>query len=110
MLHHFRLMIRNLLKHKTNFLINLVGLTVAISSLMMILLWIKGEFSYDRFHVNGDHIYRIVSGNPADKEAWAGTPSPLGPFLKENFSDISSFTRYDLISGTIKTERQPDLL
>jgi putative ABC transport system permease protein len=105
---NFILTFRNLIKHKTNSIINLIGLTVAISSLIIILLWIHGELSYDKFHVNMNNIYRIVDGNPADKEAWAGSPSPLGAFLKENFPEVSSFSRYELFSGTIKTDN--DLL
>ncbi|MBN1789756.1 MAG: ABC transporter permease [Bacteroidales bacterium] len=98
----FLLSIRNLIKHKTNSLINLVGLTVAISSLMLIILWIRGELSYDRFHNNANNIYRIVDGNPADKESWAGSPSPLGGFLKENFPEVLSFSRFEVISRVVK--------
>ena len=98
----FLLSIRNLFKHKTNSLINLVGLTVAISSLMLIILWIHGELSYDKFHDNANNIYRIVDGNPADKESWAGSPSPLGGFLKENFPEVLSFSRFEVISRVVK--------
>ncbi len=98
----FLLSIRNLFKHKTNSLINLIGLTVAISSLMLIILWIRVEMSYDTFNTNVDNIYRIIDGNPADKESWAGSPSPLGGFLKENFPEVHSFSRFEIISSVVK--------
>jgi putative ABC transport system permease protein len=98
---NFKLTIRNLLKQRVNSLINLVGLTVAISSLMLILLWIREELSYDQFHKNVNQIYRIIDGNPAEKESFAGSPAPLGGFLKENFPEILSFTRFDVNSRII---------
>jgi putative ABC transport system permease protein len=96
---------RNIFKNKVNSVINLVGLTIALCSLIIIMLWIREELSYDRFHSNAHHIYRIVSGNPSDKEAWAGSPSPLGPFLKEDFPEVFSYSRYELISATVRKDQ-----
>lgn len=100
--HNFNLILRNFLKQKTISLINLIGLTIAITTLLLIIVWIHGELSFDRFHKNGDRICRIVDGNPADKNSWAGTPAPLAEFLKENFPEVSAATRFNLITGAIK--------
>jgi len=102
--HNLILILRNFIKQRVNSIINLIGLTVAITTLLLIVFWIHGELSYDRFHENKDRIYRIVDGNPSDKDSWAGTPSPLGELLVENFSEVVSFSRFDLISGTIKAD------
>lgn len=100
--HNIILVLRNFIKQKTNSIINLIGLTIAITTLLLIIVWINAELRFDRFHVNGENIYRIVDGNPADKDSWAGTPAPLAEFLKTNFGEVVATSRFDLINGTIK--------
>jgi putative ABC transport system permease protein len=92
--HHVILTLRNLKKYRVNSIIKLIGLTVALSSLLIIFFWVQTELSFDRFHKNSDNIYRVVGGNPADKESFAGSPSPLGGFLKENFPEVLSYSRF----------------
>jgi putative ABC transport system permease protein len=41
-------------------IINVLGLTVAITSSLLILLYVHYEFSYDRFHEKAYRIFRIV--------------------------------------------------
>lgn len=41
-------------------LINILGLTIGITCCLMIFLFIMSEFSYDNFHKNRDHIYRVM--------------------------------------------------
>lgn len=54
------LAIKNCRKQKLFSLINVLGLTVGIVCCLMIFLFIMNEFSYDRFHKNGKHIYRVM--------------------------------------------------
>ena len=39
--------------------INVIGLTVGIWCSILIALWVQHEFSFDRFHANGDQIFRV---------------------------------------------------
>lgn len=57
--YHFLLFARNLFRQKMFSFINLLGLTVSIASTMLIYLYVRHEFSYDRFHRDADRIYRI---------------------------------------------------
>jgi putative ABC transport system permease protein len=54
------LAIKNCRKQKMFSVINILGLTVGIVCCLMIFLFIMNEFSYDRFHKNGEHIYRVM--------------------------------------------------
>ncbi len=99
-----KLAFRNIIKYRMNSVINLIGLTVAMSSLMPIFLWVRHELSYDDFHSNKNEIVRVVGGNPSDKESFAGTPSPLGRFLKENFPEVRSYARFYINHELIKVE------
>jgi putative ABC transport system permease protein len=53
------LFIRNLKRQKLFSTINIVGLSVGITSSILMYLYVSNEFSHDRFHVNADRIYRI---------------------------------------------------
>ena len=51
-------------KHK-HFLINGLCLTIGITAATLLFQWVLHEFSYDRFHEDGDRIYRLVSVDKA---------------------------------------------
>ncbi len=50
---------RILIKQKLYSLINILGLSIGLASALMILLYVKDELSYDRYHENHDRIYRL---------------------------------------------------
>lgn len=53
------LFVRNLRRQKLFSTINLLGLTVSLASTILIYLYVRHEFSYDRFHQDVDRIYRV---------------------------------------------------
>ena len=53
------LFFRNFRRQKLFSMINLLGLTVSIVSTLLIYLYVRHEFSYDRFHKHAERIYRI---------------------------------------------------
>lgn len=50
---------RNLARNKVFTSINIAGLSMGLASAMLIILFIKDEYSYDRFHQNAQQIFRI---------------------------------------------------
>jgi putative ABC transport system permease protein len=68
---------RNIRKNKVYTLINLVGLAVGIASCFIILIHIRYELSYDRFHENASQIYRVVlERTRPDRTRYWGWNSP----------------------------------
>ncbi|MEJ2615833.1 MAG: ABC transporter permease, partial [Ignavibacteriaceae bacterium] len=57
---YFKIAIRNLKKHKTFSIINILGFAFGISICMMIVLYLIKEYSFDDFNVNAKCIYRLV--------------------------------------------------
>ena len=51
---------RNLNRNKSLFIINVVGLTLGIASVILISLFVLDELSYDTFHDKSDSIARVV--------------------------------------------------
>ena len=66
---YFKTAWRNLMKNKVFSFINILGLTIGITVCMMIFLFIMNEFSVDKFHKNGDSIYRVMRGAAIDDKS-----------------------------------------
>lgn len=89
--------LRKFRRQKFYSLINLFGLTIGLSSVILIMLFVIDELSYDKFHAKADRIYRVVenqfyAGQPVFPVAV--TPAPLGPALKEGYPEVESATRF----------------
>lgn len=50
---------RTSMRHKQFTLLNILGLSIGITTCLMIGLYVQDEMSYDNFHENKDRIYRI---------------------------------------------------
>jgi len=87
--------LRNIVKQKIYSLITVIGLVIGISCCLLILLYIKQEFSYDRFYPNADKIYRIGHEliRPQRTSISASTPTPVAPALKQEYPEIEHITR-----------------
>jgi putative ABC transport system permease protein len=58
--HYFKIVLRNLWRNKTYSFINIFGLTAGLVCFLLIALYVFDELTYDRFHTNADHIYRVI--------------------------------------------------
>lgn len=86
---------RNLLKHPTTTGIHLLGLTLGLTTCLLILLFIQNEWSYDRHHRLGSRLYRVNQIQTTGEEVERGgtTPYPLAPAMRLDFPDFSKITR-----------------
>jgi len=94
---YFKITYRNIVRQKTYSAINIAGLAVGMSCFILISLWVQDELSFDRFHENSDHIYRIVDYEKysnGEEVHFSQNAAPLGPILKEKYPEILQFTRY----------------
>lgn len=55
--------LRNLLKNKVYLIINILGLTVSLTCGILAIAFIFDEYAFDRFHANGDNLYRLNKRN-----------------------------------------------
>jgi len=89
---YFKIAWRNLKKNKSFSLINIAGLSIGLASAMLIMLFVKDEVSFDRFHKNVNHIYRIA--RKANGTNINGSTGYLqGPRFTQNVPGIKSFIR-----------------
>jgi len=92
---HLKIALRNALRHKGNSIINISGLALGLTCVILIALFVTDELGYDRFFKDADRVYRVnINGKMGDGEFYAGyTPPPAGATLVDNFPEIESFTR-----------------
>ncbi len=83
---YFKTAWRNLAKNKLTTLINILGLSIGISSALIIGLIIQYDFSFDKYEPGKENIYRVVSENENAKTC--GVPAPLHAAMQHNISGV----------------------
>ena len=96
---------RNLWRNKVYSLINIAGLSIGLACAMLIMLYVKDEVSFDKFHRNVNHIYRIVTESSFQGQTHKDgiTGNLQGPRFASNVPGIQSFVRVQSGSQDIKT-------
>src|ERR1700733_2011969 len=92
---YFKVAFRNLIRNKIYTLINILGLAVGIASCILIMIFVRSEFSYDRFHSKSKNIYRVWQQEKADGKEFVNTetPLPLASSLQNSFAEVSASCR-----------------
>lgn len=93
---YLKIAFRTLWKNRTHTLINLVGLSVAFGTGILLFLTTAFELSYDRFHTDADQIFRLnfLSANRDGTPDRSSTmPFPIMPALKAEFPEIEGVSR-----------------
>ena len=91
----FKVALRNLLKNKGYAFVNICGLTIGITSCILIGLYVFHELSYDGFHKNADRIARVTMdyGGDGNTQQAAVTGTKVGPQFARSFSSVEAFCR-----------------
>ena len=81
---------RLLMKNKTIFFINLIGLSIGFACTFIILSYVIDQTSYDRFHEKKDRIYRVLNHSETYKTNGVNSPYILGTQLRTNFPEVEA--------------------
>ena len=89
---YLKISLRTLQKYKGYAFINVFGLAIGLACCLLIVLFVRDELNYDRFHENADRTYRIVrqEGQLAPSVTVA---APLAPALATTFPEVEHATR-----------------
>ncbi len=97
---YFKVAWRNLIQKKSYSLLNLGALAIGMACSILILLWVQNELSYDEFHENSDHMYRLTSDAGGGFHA-AVSPAGMRDGLPDNMPEIKAVVRlFQPESGT----------
>ncbi len=103
---YLKIAFRNLFKERLISLINIIGLSIGTAVVILIFLYVKNEWSFDRFHSNSKLIYRTWVKEHIKGELIFNsiTPLLLGPELENNFPEIEKTVRYLIFNNLIQKE------
>lgn len=88
--------IRNFRKHPAHSFINVAGLGIGIACCLAILMYVRDEVSFDRFHDDADRIYRInkvVTPQEGGEERHAISSGLMGPTMAEDYPEVEAALR-----------------
>ncbi|MGS2764831.1 ABC transporter permease [Sinomicrobium sp. M5D2P9] len=98
---------RNLKKDRFYSLINIVGLAIASAAFLLIINFVKFEYSYEDFHEHADRIYRVTSEEYQGSQLITTdceTVPPLAPALKEKIPEVLDYVRVELMEDDNEIE------
>lgn len=96
--HNFKVAARILWKQKTNSLLNISSIAIGMACFILISLYVKQELSFDKFHENGDRIYRTWTEEDygqGQRFFYTSSPLPLAPALEDNIPEVEATCRVD---------------
>ncbi len=83
---------RSLFKNKVYSSINIIGLSIGITSFVLILLYMNYELSYDKWHSSLKKVYRLGMEDQNGIVYDGATPAPLGQFFITNYPKVETAT------------------
>ncbi len=96
-LNYLKIAVRGIKRNKGYSVINISGLSIGIAVCLLILLYVRAEYSYDHFNKNADRIYRLerqfIDASGEVRGSFATLAPSFTPLLKKDFSQISEIAR-----------------
>src|SRR5688572_27835530 len=88
--HYFILIYRNILRSKSYFFINLIGLSAGLVSTLLIYLWVRDELRMDKFHEKDSRLFQVMEFQQYADEIMTTTSTPglLAETLKEEVPEV----------------------
>src|SRR5687768_7286790 len=86
---------RNVRKNKVFAFINVFGLSVGLACCMLIALYLYHEFSYDRYHSNGDRVFQVGTNFMDDgkEDRRAHNSGALARLMQMDFPEVQTTAR-----------------
>ena len=86
---------RNLARNKVFTLLNVCGLTMGITVCLIIGVWLQRELSFDSFHPDANHIFRLANTFKSESESFSQAPSgpAFGAQLPKKLPAVKSACR-----------------
>jgi putative ABC transport system permease protein len=93
---YFKVAWRNMQRNKLNSFINISGLSIGMACVILIVLYVRDELSYDRFLKGADHIFQVnmtTMNNGVLGTTGGNTAPAVGPALTSTYPEIDSYIR-----------------
>ncbi|WP_373399322.1 ABC transporter permease [Algoriphagus halophilus] len=109
---YFKIAWRNILRNKLRTGIHILGLSIGIAISFLIFNVVTHSYSFDKFHPDGDRIYRVntlTDWGDGGSFPNSGTPGPLYEVISEEITGIEEkgklYTLYNTLAALPNTEK-----
>ena len=95
LVNYIKIAFRSLLKNRVYSFINIFGLTIGIVSVVLIMMFVNHEYSYDKFHKNSDNIYKVTLERmyPTYNTFYAIIPHSYAEVIQKDFPEVRNAVR-----------------
>ena len=90
---HLKWAWRALLAQKGYTLINIVGLSLGIACCLLIILYLRDELSYDRYHEEVEQVHRVIFESKTSGINDVLSSPPLAEAIQQDFPQVAHATR-----------------
>jgi putative ABC transport system permease protein len=109
---YLRVAYRTFKKESLYSFINIAGLATGIACSLLIFLYVSDELSYDRFHPQADHVYRVhefFEAEDGSGERSSSAPFPLGEALLVDYPGMvkEAVRFFDFQAPTLTVAYEP---
>jgi ABC-type antimicrobial peptide transport system permease subunit len=96
LLNYLRLTFRTLLKNKAPFLINLIGMSIALGCCITAYVNYEFNVNFDKTQAKASQIYRVSFWNESEGKMtpYGVCPIPMGALIRENMKEADVVVRY----------------
>ncbi|WP_460469729.1 FtsX-like permease family protein [Emticicia fontis] len=93
---YFKIAFRTLLQHRLNSSLTIMGLALGLACVLLIILHVKDELSYDKGFANADRIYRINMENIGENtRRWTATAPVIAVEMQKEIPAIQTVARFN---------------
>ena len=93
---YFKTAWRNIQRNKLNSFLNIAGLSIGITCVIFIMMYVQDELSYDKFFKDPDHIFQVnmtTMNNGVESTTGGNTAPAVGPTLANSYPEIENYIR-----------------
>ncbi len=102
---YLKIAIRNMKRHRGYTFINIFGLAVGLTCFFLLMIYVRYELSFEKFHVDSDRIFRLAVHLPAwnykGSMDFCLTTAPLAAALENTYPEVVAATRLRKESGPL---------
>ncbi|MCG8607461.1 ABC transporter permease, partial [bacterium] len=97
-------------RHATHSIIGILGLTLGLTSCLLIFTFVRHELSYDNFHTQAERTFRInyIMSEPDGMHYYNATPNALADAISKEVPGVKHVARIQLSfrEGVVKIDNQ----
>ena len=106
--HNFTITFRGFRRHKSSFLINLMGLATGFAATILVFLWVQDEWQVDKFNDTDERLFRVMANFQLSDRivTWHYTSGRLANALADEFPEVEKAAMvnndYHIPRGVVK--------